>query len=406
MPAKEMDSTKSAVGQERWLGSFMSGLVGWTLDGFDFFLVVFSLTAIGRTFGKDDKTVVLVLTATLALRPVGAFIFGLLSDRYGRRIPFVLNVLLFTVAEILTGVAHTFTQFLVIRAFFGVVMGGQWGIGVSLAMEKVPRRWRGLLSGLLQEGYAIGYLLAAAAFYFLFERFSWRPLFFLGTIPALLAAAFVAFNVRESEVWVRTRHTSWHGLGLTLMRHWKLLVYFILFMTTMNMISHGTQDLYPTFLQREWGIATRQRALLSAISMVGGIVGAMSIGALSDKLGCRRAMILAIVGGICVIPMWAFSHTIPLLVLGAVLMQLFVQGAWGVIPAHLAEMSPDSIRGSLPGLGYQCGVLLASVMVYLEAAFARNGQYSKAMAATAAVVFAMALIMVLVGRKDAARALA
>jgi MFS transporter, SHS family, lactate transporter len=397
MPVSEIRLDSTATSSEPWLGSFLSGFVGWTLDGFDFFLVVFSLTAIGQTFGKDDKTVALALTATLALRPVGAFIFGLIADRYGRRLPLAINLLLFAVVEGFTGFSHSFREFLIARAIFGVVMGGQWGVGVSLAMEKVPIRLRGIVSGILQEGYAIGYLLAAAAFFFLFDRISWRPLFFLGIVPAIAAATFVAFNVRESTVWKRARKESWGDLRKTLTGHWKLFLYFTIFMMTLHMSSHGTQDLYPTFLQREWGILPKQRAILSAISMIGGIVGAVTVGFLSDRFGRRRAMILALVGAFCVIPLWAFSHTLSLLILGAVLMQFFVQGAWGVVPAHLAEMSPDSIRGSLPGLGNQCGVLLASALVYLEVAFSRDGRYSTAMAGTAAIVLVLAVIMTVLG---------
>jgi SHS family lactate transporter-like MFS transporter len=396
----KINDPQTSSTHEPWFGSFLCGLAGWTLDGFDFFLVVFSLTAIGHTFGKDDKTVALAMTATLALRPVGALIFGLISDRYGRRIPFAFNLFLFAVVEVFTGLSHGFLEFLIVRAIFGIVMGGQWGIGVTLAMEKVPERFRGVLSGFLQEGYAIGYLLAAAAYFFLFDRFSWKPLFFLGVLPALAAAAFVTFNVRESTVWTNTRQTSWGGLGRVLARHWKLLVYFTILMMTLHMSSHGTQDLYPTFLQREWGILPKVRAMLSAISMVGGIAGALTVGFLSDRFGRRRSMTLAICGALCVIPLWAFAHTLALLVLGAVLMQFFVQGAWGVVPAHLTEMSPDSIRGSLPGMAYQFGVLLASVIPYLEAAFTRNGHYSTAMAATAAIAFLLAAAMIMVGREN------
>jgi SHS family lactate transporter-like MFS transporter len=201
-------------------------------------------------------------------------------------------------------------------------------------------------------------------------------------------------------VWVRSRQNSWGGVGRALLQHWKLLVYFTIFMTTLHMSSHGTQDLYPTFLQREWGILPKPRALLSAISMVGGIAGALLVGFLSDRIGRRWAMTLAIAGAFCVIPLWAFAHTLALLVLGAVLMQFFVQGAWGVVPAHLTEMSPDSIRGSLPGMAYQLGVLLASVVPYLEAAFTRNGKYSVAMAATAAIAFVLAAIMIMVGTEN------
>jgi MFS transporter, SHS family, lactate transporter len=243
-------------------------------------------------------------------------------------------------------------------------------------------------------------LLAAAAYFFLFERISWRPLFFLGTVPALAAAAFVAVKVRESAVWTRSRQTSWGALGRMLAQHWKLLAYFTVFMTTLHMSSHGTQDLYPTFLQREWGILPKSRALLSAISMMGGIAGALTVGFLSDRFGRRRSMTIAIGGALCVIPLWAFAPNLPLLVLGAVLMQFFVQGAWGVVPAHLTEMSPDSIRGSLPGMAYQFGVLLASGIPYLEAAFTRNGHYSTAMAATAALAFVLAAMMIMVGREN------
>src|SRR5579862_1626128 len=277
-----------------WLGSFLVAFGGWALDGFDFFLVVFSLTAIGRTFNASDKTVALALTATLALRPVGAFLFGLIADRYGRRLPLTLNLALFAVVELFTGFTHSFHEFLAVRAVFGVVMGGQWGVGVSLAMEKAPIRLRGVLSGLLQEGYAIGYLFAASAFFLVFDRYGWRPLFFLGPLPALLAA-YVAFNIEESAVWKRARQESWQGLRRQLAAHWKLLVYVTLFMMTLHMTSHGTQDLYPTFLERQWGVPARERALLSAFSMVGGIAGALIVGTFSDKLGRRRSMIIALV---------------------------------------------------------------------------------------------------------------
>jgi SHS family lactate transporter-like MFS transporter len=380
-----------------WKSSFLAGLTGWTLDAFDFFLVVFSLTAIGRTFHQSDKSVTYALLATLALRPVGALLFGGIADRYGRRLPLAANLVLFAVVELLTGFAHNFYQFLTVRAVFGVVMGGQWGVGVSLAMEKVPVRLRGLLSGFLQQGYAIGFLLAAAAYYVLYDRFGWRPLFLLGSLPALCAAGFILLRVRESEVWERTRHSNWAGLGRGFAGHWKLFVYFTFFMMAMHMSSHGTQDLYPTFLERTFGFGAHQRATLSAISMVGAIVGGLSIGALSDKVGRRRAMVIALVGAIFSIPLWAFASNIHLLVIGAVLIQFFVQGAWGVVPAHLAEMSPDSLRGSLPGLGNQCGVLLAAIAPTLEAGVAHRYGYADSMAVVAAVVFGAAILLTILG---------
>lgn len=394
--ARSQDEMKTGS----WFGSFLAAFAGWALDGFDFFLVVFSLTAIGHTFSRPDKTVALALTATLAFRPVGAFIFGLMSDRFGRRMPLAANLFAFAIVEVFTGLAQTFGEFLVARAIFGIVMGGQWGVGASLAMEKAPIRLRGILSGFLQEGYAVGYLFAAAAYFLLVDRFSWRPLFFLGPIPAAAAGVFVVFNVAESEVWERSKEADWGQLVRILGAHWKLLVYVIFFMMAMHMTSHGTQDLYPTFLQREWNVAARGRALLSALSMAGGILGALSVSAVSDKFGRRRSMVLALIAGLCVIPLWAFAPNLIVLIFGAVLMQVCVQGAWGVLPAHLSEISPDSIRGSLPGIGNQCGVLLASVVVYLEAAFAHNGHYSTAMAGTAVVVFLLAIVLTALGQEN------
>lgn len=398
------DLEATAQTQERWVASFISGFAGWTLDGFDFFLVVFSLTAVGQSFGKPDKTISLALIATLALRPIGAFVFGLFADRYGRRLPIAVNFALFAVVEVLTGLAPTFMQFLLIRAIFGVVMGGQWGIGVTLAMEQVPARLRGTMSGVLQEGYAIGYLLAAAAFYLLFDRFSWRPLFFLGPLPALLMAGFVLMNVRESVVWQTSRSANWAELSRSLVSHWKLFVYFVLLMMALHMSSHGTQDIYPTFLQRVWHMSPRERAWVSSLAMGAGILGAVTVGYLSDRIGRRAAMVLAFLGCLASIPLWAYSRTIGLLISGAMLMQFFLQGAWGVVPAHLAEMSPDAIRGSLPGLGNQCGVLFASGIVYIELALAHGTRYSWGMASTMLVVFLLACVLVLLGRERRAAA--
>jgi SHS family lactate transporter-like MFS transporter len=385
---------------EPWIGAFVSGLAGWTLDAFDFFLVVLSLTAIGKEFGQSVAHMTLALTATLALRPIGAFFFGGISDRFGRRLPMIVNLCLFAVVELATGFAHTFIEFLIIRAIFGVVMGGQWGVGVSLAMEKVPARYRGVLSGLLQQGYSIGFLLAAGAYFFIGPVYGWRPLFYLGSGPALLAAGFVAWRVRESEIWKQNRQSSFAGLGRAMAAHWKLFVYFTIFMMAMHMSSHGTQDLYPTFLEKDWGIAGKQKAMLTAISMIGAILGGLSIGWISDRIGRRWAMIGALAGALIVIPLWAFAHTLPVLVVGAVLMQFCVQGAWGVVPAYVAELSPDSVRGTLPGLGNQVGVLLSSVVVYLEAELAKGRSYSFAMAITGAVVFCLAIAMTFIGRES------
>ena len=370
----------------------LAGFLGWTLDAFDFFLVIYCLTAIGKEFGKSDTAMTLAVTVTLAFRPVGAFLFGLLADRYGRRLPLMIDLVFYSIVEVATGFAPNFTTFLILRALFGIGMGGEWGVGASLAMEKVPVKWRGLLSGLLQQGYALGNLLAAFCFFFLFERWGWRPLFFLGGLPALLAL-FVRVRVKESEVWEKSKEESWSGIGRSFSGHWKLFLYLVLLMTGMNLSSHGTQDMYPTFLQRFWHMGVHDRSLITAVSMVGAIFGGVTIGYFSDRIGRRRAIVISLCLAVLMTPVWAYAPGVGLLVAGAFLIQFFVQGAWGVIPAHLSELSPPKIRGLMPGFAYQCGVLLAGSVNTLEAALAKHMSYATAMAATAGSVFiATALI--------------
>jgi SHS family lactate transporter-like MFS transporter len=389
----QKDSTKSGHG-----AALTASFLGWMLDAFDFFLVSFCLTAIAREFGKSDAEIALSITVTLACRPVGAFIFGLLADRYGRRIPLMIDLVFYSVVEVLTGLAPNFSTFLVLRALFGIGMGGEWGVGASLAMEKVPPRLRGVLSGLLQQGYAAGNLLAAVAYFFLFERWGWRPLFFLGGLPALLAL-FVRFRVQESEVWSKTREDTWGGLTRAIASHWKIFLYIVLLMTMMNFSSHGTQDMYPAFLERHWHLGPGKRSVISGLSSIGAIIGGVSVGLLSDRFGRRRGIAFALFGAIVLVPLWAYAPNVALLALGAFLMQFMVQGAWGVIPAHLSELSPDSVRGFLPGFGYQCGVLLASSVVYIEAIFAKRMSYATAMAITAVTVFSLAAVVALMGKE-------
>jgi MFS transporter, SHS family, lactate transporter len=386
---------KTTIGKDQ-RAAVTASFLGWTLDAFDFFLVVFCLTSIGHEFGKTDAEVALSITVTLAFRPVGAFLFGLLADRYGRRLPLMLDLVFYSVIEVLTGLAPNYAVFLLLRALFGIGMGGEWGVGASLAMEKVPVRLRGVLSGFLQQGYALGYLLAAVAYFLFFERWGWRPLFFLGGLPALLAL-YVRVHVTESEVWESSRRESWSHLGRTIASHWKLFLYMTVLMTAMNLSSHGTQDMFPTFLQRFWGFGPERRSVVTAISMLGAIAGGITFGLFSDRIGRRASVAWALGLGIVVVPLWAYAPSQALLVIGAFLMQFFVQGAWGVIPAHLSELSPNSIRGFLPGFAYQCGVLVASSVVYLEAVLAQHVSFASAMALTAAVVFLFAIVVVLAG---------
>jgi MFS transporter, SHS family, lactate transporter len=379
----------------------IAGFSGWLLDAFDFFLVTFCLTAMAREFHKTDAEMALIITMTMALRPVGGFVFGLLADRYGRRIPLMINMGFFSIAGVLTGLVPNYTTLLVVRGLFGIVMGGTWGVGASLAMEAAPAHRRGLLSGLLQEGYAAGNVLAAAFYFFCFNRLGWRMLFILSSIPAIPLVLYIVFFVKESAVWQRTANTrlTWSEQHREVLRHWRLFVYLLIFMTAMLFASHGTQDMYPTFLQRQWHFTPERRAVVTAISAVGAILGGLVFGWFSDKSGRRRAIITAFILGTAVIPVWAYAPNLTLLIVGAFLMQFMVQGAWGVIPAHLAELSPDSVRALLPGFAYQSAGVIASSSVYIEAMYAQKTSYSSALALTAIVVFILASVMAWMGRE-------
>jgi MFS transporter, SHS family, lactate transporter len=376
----------------------LAGFLGWTLDAFDYFLVVYCLTAIGKEFHRSDAEMALAITVTLVLRPVGAFLFGLMADRYGRRLPLMLDLVFYSVVEIATAFSHSYTSFLILRALFGIGMGGEWGVGASLAMEKVSPRFRGLISGLLQQGYAAGNLLAALCYFFLFDRVGWRPLFLLGGLPALLAI-FVRMRVKESEAWEKTRKPDWSQLRVAILSNWKLFLYLVLLMTFMNFSSHGTQDLYPTFLQRYWHFDASRRALLSVIAGVGALFGGTAIGYYSDFKGRRRAIVTGLLLAVAVIPLWALAPNVALLCAGAFLMQFMVQGAWGVIPAHLSELSPDAVRGFLPGFAYQCGVLFSASIAYIQAVFAEHFSYATTMALSAGLVFVVGSIVAGLGKE-------
>jgi SHS family lactate transporter-like MFS transporter len=323
---------------------------------------------------------------------VGAFLFGLLADRYGRRLPLMIDLVFYSVCEVLTGLAPNYTTFLVLRALFGIGMGGEWGVGASLAMEKVPPGCAACSPDCCSKA-------TPPAIFWLPSPFSSCSSVGAGgrfsssaELPALLAL-FVRFRVKESEVWQKSREES---LGRAGARHriaLEAFLYLTLLMTMMNFVSHGTQDMYPTFLERQWHFGPSQRSVITGISMIGAILGGIVMGRLSDRYGRRRVMIGALLGGILMVPLWAYSPSTALLVLGAFLIQFMVQGAWGIIPAHLSELSPDSVRGFMPGFSYQCGVLVASSVVYIEAVLPRTMSYATAMALTAATVFALAAIV-------------
>jgi MFS transporter, SHS family, lactate transporter len=374
--------------------------LGWTLDAFDFFVLVFALPAIAAEFHRSIADIAFTITATLAMRPLGAVLFGWLADRYGRRRPLMANIIFYSVIEVLSGLAPSYRTFLILRALYGIGMGGEWGVGAALAMEAVGPGSRGFFSGLLQEGYAVGYLLAAAAFFFVFPRFGWRPLFFIGGLPALLTI-YIRSKVPESQVWERTRPTTRHVVR-AIRSNLAPLGYLVVLMTVMNFVSHGTQDLYPTFLQKQRGLDTRTVAMIAVIFNVGALLGGLAFGYFSDRWGRRSAMASALALAAALIPFWIYSRSLGLLTAGAFLMQFMVQGAWGIVPAHLAELSPPQVRGLFSGLAYQSGVFFASFAAFGQAVLAESFGYASAMAGTAAVVTVTAVVVVLLGSERTA----
>ena len=391
-----MSQDLSAKARKNQRNALWAGFMGWTLDAFDFFVLTFILASVGREFHMSIPKMALTLTASLAMRPLGALVFGLLADRYGRKTPLILNILFYSVVEVLSGLAPSYTIFLILRLLYGIGMGGEWGVGASMVMESVSARKRGLLSGLLQEGYALGFLLAAAAYYLVFPAFGWRSLFFIGGLPALLTL-FIRARVEETEAWKTHRSPSWRSYLKDIRANWKLFVYLIVLMSMMNLISHGTQDLYPTFLEQQMHLGSRSTAVITMISMVGAILGGLIFGQLSDRWGRKRMMALAAGLGILVIPLWLNTAGIYWIVLGAFLMQFMVQGAWGVIPAHINELSPDSLRGFFPGFAYQTGVLIASTIAYVEAVLAKSMTYARSMELLASGVLLVGALVILAG---------
>ena len=386
--------------------TFVACFLGWALDAFDFFLLTFVIVPMAHDFGTTVADLSYAITITLAMRPVGAFIFGLLGDRFGRRIPLMIDIIFYSVMELFTAFSPNYTVLLLFRALYGIGMGGEWGLGASLAMEILPTQARGLFSGILQQGYAFGYLLAAVVYWIVFPFFGWRGLFVAGALPAVLVV-YIRARVPESPAWLRQQHVIrdfWKQLLIVIQRHWVLFLYVILLMTAFNAMSHGTQDMYQTFLgeQRHYGVT--QKAATGIIYAVGAICGGTVVGHLSQKWGRRRSIILCAALGIVLIPVWVFPPAFALLVIGGFAMQFMVQGAWGIIPVHLNELSPDTVRGTFPGFAYQLGNLFAANTAVIEARLAHRfggatGQphYANALALFTLVIFLVLILLAAVG---------
>ncbi|MBV9102434.1 MAG: MFS transporter [Candidatus Eremiobacteraeota bacterium] len=388
--------------------TFIAAFLGWCLDAFDFFLVTFVITAIADDFKLPIPTVLFAVTIALMFRPLGALLFGMLADRYGRRGPLMLSIALYSLFELLSGFSPNFTALIVLRALYGIAMGGEWGVGAAIALETLPAKARGVASGIIQQGYATGYLLAALVFGTLFQYIGWRGMFFVGVLPALLVF-YIRRGVEESPAW-RSGQSRSLGMGVglwqSIRQHPILFVYAILLMAAFNFMSHGSQDLYPTFLLKQHGFNPQSVRNVTVLMNVGAIVGGTLIGALSQRIG-RRMAIMACCGlGAVLVPFWSGAQTAATLALGAFALQFFVQGAWGVVPAQLNELSPAEARGTFPGFTYQLGNLITAYAAQWEAAFAtkrfplpppQGANYGHAMALAMVAVFAAVFILALVG---------
>jgi len=377
----------------------IAAYLGWTLDAFDFFLMVFMFKDISAELHSSMQVVSTAVLLTLGMRPIGAFLFGRLADRFGRKPALMWNILAYSVLEMASGFAPSMTSLLILRALFGIAMGGEWGVGSALTMETIPATARGLVSGLLQVGYPSGYFLASLAVYLLYDRLGWRYMFVLGVIPAVLVF-FIRRGVDESPEWQRHQHAPRAAFATVVRRDWKLAVYGIALMTAFNFFSHGSQDAYPSlFLKVQHHFDTHLSSLLTAIANVGAICGGLAFGWLSERIGRRRAIVIAALLALPALPFWAFGATPLVLAVGAFMMQVSVQGAWGVIPAHLNELSPPEIRATFPGFVYQLGNLLAAINLNLQVAIAEahGNNYGLAMAMVIAIVVVAIVAMVAYG---------
>src|SRR5437870_1704088 len=388
--------------------TFIACFLGWTLDALDFFLLTFVFVPVAHDFGRTIPQVTFAITLTLMMRPLGAFIFGWLGDRFGRRIPLMIDIVFYSVIELLTAFAPNFGTFLLLRALFGIGMGGEWGLGASLAMESLPTQARGLFSGILQQGYAVGYLLASLVYCIVFPHFGWRGLCIASALPAFLVI-YIRARVPEAPVWQRARAQQQPRLKMSIFvrQHGTLFIYVALLMTAFNYMSHGTQDLYPTYLEKQRGFGVSAKSMISIVYATGAICGGAVMGFLSQQWGRRRVIIISAAFGILLIPLWISAPSTALLIMGGFLIQFMVQGAWGVVPVHLNELSPPEFRGTFPGLAYQFGNFAAAYAAQQQAWLAEhfrlaNGEpnYALTMALVEAVVFLVIIFLAAIGREE------
>jgi MFS transporter, SHS family, lactate transporter len=383
--------------------TFIACFLGWSLDAFDFFILVFCLNALSTQFHTKVSDITEAIFLTLAMRPVGAFLFGMMADRFGRRPTLMISIISYSVFELASAFAPSLKFFLIMRALFGIAMGGEWGVGAALAFETLPAEGRGFFSGLLQEGYVVGYLFAALVYGTLFPFIGWRGMFVIGALPAFLVI-YIRTKVEESPAWLQgrvSRQAETH-LAKDIVAHLGSFLFLVVLMFAFNSFSHGTQDLYPTFLQKNHQFSPQTVGLIAIVYNIGALLGGILFGTWSERIGRRRAIVIAAILAIPVIPLWAYSHTVPMLALGGFLMQFMVQGAWGVVPAHLNELSPPAVRGTFPGFAYQLGNFLSSRNAVIQARLVEHrygGNYSPVLAWTVVILASLVAIVAWSGRE-------
>ena len=383
--------------------TFIACFLGWSLDAFDFFILIFCVNALALQFQTKVSAITEAIFLTLAMRPIGAFLFGLMADRFGRRPALMVDIIAYSVFELASAFAPSLKFFLIMRAFFGIAMGGEWGVGAALAFETLPAEGRGFFSGLLQEGYVVGYLMAALVYGTLFSVVGWRGMFVIGALPASLVI-YIRTKVDESPAWLQGRvsREAERNLGKDIFSHLGNFLFLVVLMFAFNSFSHGTQDLYPTFLQKNHQFSPRIVGLIAIVYNVGGLLGGILFGTWSERIGRRRAIVIAALLAIPVIPLWAYSHGVAMLALGGFLMQFMVQGAWGVVPAHLNELSPPSVRATFPGFAYQLGNLLSSRNAVIQAKLVEGrfvGSYPPVLAWTVVIVASLVAVVTWSGRE-------
>jgi SHS family lactate transporter-like MFS transporter len=384
--------------------TFIACFLGWSLDAFDFFILTFCISALATQFQAKVSAVTEAVFITLAFRPVGAFLFGLMADRFGRRPALMVDIIAYSVFELASAFAPSLKVFMVTRALFGIAMGGEWGVGAALAFETLPAEGRGFFSGLLQEGYAVGYLMAALVYGTAFSYVGWRGMFVIGALPAFLVI-YIRTKVDESPAWTQGRisRNEETRVGKDIVTYLGTFAFLVVLMFAFNSFSHGSQDLYPTFLQKDHQFAPQTVGLIAIIANIGALLGGVVFGTWSEKVGRRKAIVIAALLSIPLIPLWAYSRTVPMLALGGFLMQFMVQGAWGVIPAHLNELSPPAARGTFPGFAYQLGNLLSSWNGVKQARFAERrygGAFAPVLAWTVLLVAGLVALVTWSGREQ------